>query len=44
VKISWKKPGGNGADINKFRVYIKHKDGLFKLESTYCNENDSYVF
>ncbi len=29
VKISWKKPGGNGAVINKFRVYIKIKDGTF---------------
>lgn len=39
VKISWDEPNGNGAAVIKYRIYVQKKDGSFRLEDTYCNEN-----
>ena len=44
VKISWTKPFGNGADIIKFRVFIKHKNGEYMLDDKNCREDDQTVF
>jgi len=44
VKISWNEPGGNGAEIIKYRVYLMKKSGEFVLETSHCSENDQEVF
>ena len=44
IKISWSKPFGNGAEIDKFRVYVRNKDGVYLLESINCQESDQSVF
>ena len=44
VRISWEKPGGNGAEINKYRVYLLLKNGDFQIENLYCNEENQTIF
>ena len=44
IKISWLKPFGNGAEIDKFRVYVRNKAGEYLLETVNCQETDQSVF
>jgi len=36
VKVSWKKPDGNGSPVQYYQVYIKQNDGSFSQELNSC--------
>jgi hypothetical protein len=44
IKISWEKPFGNGAEIDRFKVYVRNNEGVYLLESINCQETDQSVF
>lgn len=37
VQISWQTPYENSAQVNAYRVYIADADGVYQLETNYCN-------
>ena len=37
VKITWSVPYENSGQVNGYRVYIADADGVYTIETAYCN-------
>jgi hypothetical protein len=37
VKIMWTAPDNNGASITAYKIKIRHSDGTYVEDTTYCN-------
>jgi hypothetical protein len=43
VKLSWELPTENGAQVSKYKIMIRAKDGLNYYETAYCNGADASI-